>query len=182
MKSCDANENMDAERAGSRAAFHGGRRSCDGQAVRGQPGRLRGLQKHVAAVRNARQGAGTLIVSEEALTADADGLLACVAAQPVWSDLPMIVLSRPGANRPCSRRSSPGSGMSASSSDRFAPPRSSPWFDPACGPAIGNTRFVSSSPKRNRLSRPFVTAWTRNARRAVKPNEPAGPKMNFWPP
>ncbi len=41
-------------------------------------------------------GAGTLIVSEEAITADADGLLACVAAQPVWSDLPMIVLSRTG--------------------------------------------------------------------------------------
>jgi len=42
------------------------------------------------------QGAGTLIVSEEAITADADELLACVAAQPVWSDLPIIVLSRTG--------------------------------------------------------------------------------------
>jgi len=43
-----------------------------------------------------RAGAGTLIVSEEALLADADELLGCVAAQPVWSDLPIIALSRSG--------------------------------------------------------------------------------------
>jgi signal transduction histidine kinase/CheY-like chemotaxis protein len=43
-----------------------------------------------------RAGAGTLIVSEEALLADSSELLACIANQPVWSDLPVIVLSRSG--------------------------------------------------------------------------------------
>jgi PAS domain S-box-containing protein len=43
-----------------------------------------------------REGAGTLIVSEEALLAGATALLACIADQPVWSDLPVIVLSRSG--------------------------------------------------------------------------------------
>jgi signal transduction histidine kinase/ActR/RegA family two-component response regulator len=42
------------------------------------------------------EGAATLLVSEEALSADANGLLGCIAAQPVWSDLPIIVLSRSG--------------------------------------------------------------------------------------
>jgi PAS domain S-box-containing protein len=43
-----------------------------------------------------REGAGTLILSEEALLADSTALLACIADQPVWSDLPVIVLSRSG--------------------------------------------------------------------------------------
>jgi signal transduction histidine kinase/ActR/RegA family two-component response regulator len=43
-----------------------------------------------------RVGAGTLIVSEEAITADGLELIACIDAQPVWSDLPIIVLSRSG--------------------------------------------------------------------------------------
>jgi hypothetical protein len=43
-----------------------------------------------------RAGAGTLILSEEALLADLSELLACIAGQPVWSDLPLIVLSRSG--------------------------------------------------------------------------------------
>jgi PAS domain S-box-containing protein len=43
-----------------------------------------------------RAGAGTLILSEEALLADSSELLACIAGQPVWSDLPLIVLSRSG--------------------------------------------------------------------------------------
>ena len=43
-----------------------------------------------------RAGAGTLIASEEALLLDAAELIACVAAQPVWSDLPITVLSRSG--------------------------------------------------------------------------------------
>jgi signal transduction histidine kinase len=43
-----------------------------------------------------RAGAGTLILSEEALLADSSELLACIASQPVWSDLPVIVLSRSG--------------------------------------------------------------------------------------
>ena len=43
-----------------------------------------------------REGAGTLLVSEETLSADATELLGCIAAQPVWSDLPIIVLSRSG--------------------------------------------------------------------------------------
>jgi signal transduction histidine kinase/ActR/RegA family two-component response regulator len=43
-----------------------------------------------------RAGAGTLILSEEALLAESSELLACIASQPVWSDLPVIVLSRSG--------------------------------------------------------------------------------------
>ena len=43
-----------------------------------------------------REGAGLLIISEEAVTADSAGLLRCVAFQPVWSDLPILVLSRSG--------------------------------------------------------------------------------------
>ena len=43
-----------------------------------------------------RAGAGTLIVSEEAISADASELIGCIDAQPLWSDLPIIVLSRAG--------------------------------------------------------------------------------------
>src|SRR3569833_3244603 len=43
-----------------------------------------------------RAGAGALIVSEEALLLDAAEVIACITAQPVWSDLPIIVLSRSG--------------------------------------------------------------------------------------
>ena len=42
-------------------------------------------------------GAGALVVSEEALTADPAELLDFVKRQPVWADLPIIVLSRPGS-------------------------------------------------------------------------------------
>jgi PAS domain S-box-containing protein len=41
-------------------------------------------------------GAGVLIVSEESILKDAVSLIACVSKQPVWSDLPIIVLSRSG--------------------------------------------------------------------------------------
>ena len=41
-------------------------------------------------------GAGLLIVSEESLPAGADELAACIAGQPVWSDLPLIILSKAG--------------------------------------------------------------------------------------
>jgi PAS domain S-box-containing protein len=41
-------------------------------------------------------GAGLLIVSEESVLKDASALIACVSKQPVWSDLPIIVLSRSG--------------------------------------------------------------------------------------
>jgi PAS domain S-box-containing protein len=41
-------------------------------------------------------GAGVLIVSEESVLKDASLLIACVSKQPVWSDLPVIVLSRSG--------------------------------------------------------------------------------------
>src|SRR6478736_931140 len=41
-------------------------------------------------------GAGLLIVSEEVLPGGADELAACVAGQPVWSDLPLIILSKAG--------------------------------------------------------------------------------------
>jgi signal transduction histidine kinase/ActR/RegA family two-component response regulator len=42
-------------------------------------------------------GVGAVIVSEEALATDGSALASCVATQPVWSDLPIIVLSRAGA-------------------------------------------------------------------------------------
>ncbi len=43
-----------------------------------------------------RDGAGLLIICEEAVTADSAELLRCVAFQPVWSDLPILVLSPSG--------------------------------------------------------------------------------------
>jgi PAS domain S-box-containing protein len=43
-----------------------------------------------------REGAGTVVVSEEALLGGASELIACIVDQPVWSDLPIIVLSRAG--------------------------------------------------------------------------------------
>ena len=42
------------------------------------------------------EGAGAVIVSEEALASRRFGLAACIAEQPVWSDLPIVVLSRAG--------------------------------------------------------------------------------------
>lgn len=42
-------------------------------------------------------GAGTLLISEESLLAETDALASCLANQPVWSDFPVIVLSRSGA-------------------------------------------------------------------------------------
>lgn len=53
-----------------------------------------------AARRALEEGAGAFVVSEEALSADASGLHAFLAAQPVWSDLPIIVLSRSGSESP----------------------------------------------------------------------------------
>jgi len=44
--------------------------------------------------REVHEGAGSVIVPEEALIADSAPLLRCVAAQQMWSDLPIIVLSR----------------------------------------------------------------------------------------
>ncbi len=43
-----------------------------------------------------RKGAGLLIVCEEAILADSEALLGCITEQPVWSDLPIVVLSRSG--------------------------------------------------------------------------------------
>jgi hypothetical protein len=43
------------------------------------------------------EGAAAVLISEEALTAHPDVLIACVRDQPVWSDLPILVLSRSGA-------------------------------------------------------------------------------------
>jgi signal transduction histidine kinase/CheY-like chemotaxis protein len=45
-------------------------------------------------------GAGVLVVSEEALLADAEYLNTLLSRQPVWSDLPVIVLSRSGSESP----------------------------------------------------------------------------------
>jgi signal transduction histidine kinase/ActR/RegA family two-component response regulator len=43
------------------------------------------------------EGVASVILSEEALIAHPDEFLACVKVQPVWSDLPILVLSRSGA-------------------------------------------------------------------------------------
>ena len=43
-----------------------------------------------------REGAGLLIVCEEAVLAESAELIECVNDQPVWSDLPIMVLSRSG--------------------------------------------------------------------------------------
>jgi signal transduction histidine kinase/ActR/RegA family two-component response regulator len=44
-------------------------------------------------------GAGAILVAEEALDDGKSGALAsCIGAQPEWSDLPVIVLARPGAD------------------------------------------------------------------------------------
>jgi signal transduction histidine kinase/ActR/RegA family two-component response regulator len=45
-------------------------------------------------------GAGAIVVSEEAIAADSDELIACLSRQPVWADLPVIVLSRSGSESP----------------------------------------------------------------------------------
>ncbi len=46
------------------------------------------------------KGAGALVVSEEALSLDPEGLVACLRQQPVWADLPILVLSRSGSESP----------------------------------------------------------------------------------
>lgn len=46
------------------------------------------------------KGVAAVLVSEEALLAAPDRLIACVHGQPVWSDLSTIVLSRSGAELP----------------------------------------------------------------------------------
>jgi len=46
------------------------------------------------------QGAAALIVSEEVLLAESECLTAHLDAQPVWADLPVIVLSRTGSESP----------------------------------------------------------------------------------
>ncbi|MBV8781525.1 MAG: hybrid sensor histidine kinase/response regulator, partial [Phycisphaerae bacterium] len=43
------------------------------------------------------QGVGAVIVSEESLLEGTDALAASIAQQPVWSDLPVLVLSKSGA-------------------------------------------------------------------------------------
>ncbi|MBA4017072.1 MAG: hypothetical protein C0483_07870 [Pirellula sp.] len=51
-----------------------------------------------------RRHGGVAMVSEEAITGDASFLIEVVATQPVWSDLPIIVLSRSGKERPSLER------------------------------------------------------------------------------
>jgi PAS domain S-box-containing protein len=46
------------------------------------------------------RGVGVVIIAEEILTADPEPLVECLRPQPVWSDLPIIVLSRAGAEPP----------------------------------------------------------------------------------
>jgi len=50
---------------------------------------------------HAREGPAAVIVPEEVVLADAgENLARAVRAQPVWSDLPVIVLSRVGVESP----------------------------------------------------------------------------------
>jgi signal transduction histidine kinase/ActR/RegA family two-component response regulator len=49
-----------------------------------------------ALCRKIHEGAGSVLISEEALTGGADLFRSCVQGQPVWSDLPILVLSRSG--------------------------------------------------------------------------------------
>jgi signal transduction histidine kinase len=54
-----------------------------------------------AVCRELADGAGALLLPEEALTGDgAAGLATVLAAQPPWSDLPVLVLTRGGADSP----------------------------------------------------------------------------------
>lgn len=46
------------------------------------------------------RGAGAILVSEEALAAEPHGLARCISEQPVWSDIPNIVLSKSGLESP----------------------------------------------------------------------------------
>jgi signal transduction histidine kinase/ActR/RegA family two-component response regulator len=47
-----------------------------------------------------RQGAGAIMLAEEMIAADRGALQRAVAGQPLWSDLPIIVLSRGGQDSP----------------------------------------------------------------------------------
>jgi signal transduction histidine kinase/ActR/RegA family two-component response regulator len=49
------------------------------------------------AIAGIREGAAALLIAEEAVTAHQPELRAVIAEQPSWSDLPVIVLTRPGA-------------------------------------------------------------------------------------
>ena len=50
-----------------------------------------------ALCRKIQEGAAAVLISEEALLAHPDLLAGCVTRQPVWSDLPILVMSRAGA-------------------------------------------------------------------------------------
>lgn len=50
-----------------------------------------------ALCRKIQEGAAAVLISEEALLAEPDALVGCVNQQPVWSDLPILVMSRSGA-------------------------------------------------------------------------------------
>jgi signal transduction histidine kinase/DNA-binding response OmpR family regulator len=43
---------------------------------------------------------GAMVLSEESLLSQSDDLTACLRRQPVWSDLPVVVLARSGAESP----------------------------------------------------------------------------------
>jgi PAS domain S-box-containing protein len=45
-----------------------------------------------------RAGAGMIVIAEETLVTDHQLLVDCVRAQPVWSDLPIILLTSPGSS------------------------------------------------------------------------------------
>ena len=53
-----------------------------------------------ALCRGVQQGAGTIVISEESLLARAEELISGMAKQPVWSDIPIIALSKSGMESP----------------------------------------------------------------------------------
>jgi signal transduction histidine kinase/ActR/RegA family two-component response regulator len=57
------------------------------------------LKDTAALVAELQHGAGVLILSEESVVGEAAELFDKIAAQPVWSDLPIVVLSRTGRER-----------------------------------------------------------------------------------
>jgi hypothetical protein len=56
------------------------------------------VQTMSAVVRELSRGAGVLLLPEEAIAAGEADLLRVLGEQPPWSDLPILVMTRPGAD------------------------------------------------------------------------------------
>src|SRR5215510_11593499 len=56
------------------------------------------VQTMSAVVRELSRGAGVLLLPEEAIAAGEADLLRVLGEQPPWSDLPILLMTRPGAD------------------------------------------------------------------------------------